>query len=502
MKKLIRAAGLLLGIVLTIFVSSCNKDEFDGSKDTIVSQFVYDGMSTYYLWADEITAKEPTENDTDPTKYFQSLLNSTDKKQGWSYITNDVQKLLAGFSGEPKSFGFSVGFEAVNATEYVAFIQYVFPNTPASNAGLKRTDFIGKINGQPITQNNYRILYSNEMAKFTMYKKDSGNKFVDDKEITLTPAVISTDPVLYKKIFDINGKKIAYLFYTDFIQNYNNSLYDAFSEFKQAGVTDLILDLRYNHGGALSAAIYLSSLIVRKTEVEKKSPFAVMSYNSLINSVFDREKISRIDSLGVYSPPKEQNPLNANLNLGKVYIIATDDSYSASELVTFCLKSYVNVVHIGGNTGGKYTASWTIHPYDETLGVPIYDAAKLPSDYKTKLKNWAMQPIVGRYTNCNNQDFSVPGYLVPDHSLKEGGGYIDNWVPFGDTNDVFLGQALYLITGDGSYKPAQQVSGRAGINKTTFIPLHNPNDVRKEAVILDNVKLSAEELRKVLPYLQ
>ena len=502
MKKTIHTIGLLFGMLLAIFVSSCNKDEFGYSENAIVSQFVYDGMSTYYLWADEMTSKEPAANDTDPTKYFQSLLNSTDKKQGWSYITNDVQKLLAGFSGEPKSFGFSVGFEAVNATEYVAFIQYVFPNTPASNAGLKRTDFIGKINGQPITENNYRILYGNETAKFTMYKKDSGNKFVDDKEITLTPAVISTDPVLYKEIFEINGKKIAYLFYTDFIQNYNNSLYDAFSEFKQAGVTDLILDLRYNHGGALSAAIYLSSLIVPKTEVEKKSPFAIMSYNSLINRVFDRENISRVDSLGVYDSPRERNPLDANLNLNKVYIIATEDSYSASELVTFCLKSYVNIVHIGGNTGGKYTASWTIHPYDETLGLPIYDAAKLPNDYKTKLKNWAMQPIVGRYTNCNNEDFSVPGYLVPDHSLKEGGGDIDYLVPLGDTNDVLLGQALYLITGDASYKPAQQVLGRAGINKTTSIPLHNPNDVRKEAVILDNVKLPAEEFRKVFPYFQ
>ena len=239
-----------------------------------------------------------------------------------------------------------------------------------------------------------------------------------------------------------------------------------------------------------------------KTEVEKKSPFAVMSYNSLINSVFDREKISRVDSLGVYSPPKEQNPLNANLNLSEVYIIATDDSYSASELVTFCLKSYVNVVHIGGNTGGKYTASWTIHPYDENLGIPIYDAAKLPSDYKTKLKNWAMQPIVGRYTNCNNEDFSVPGYLVPKHPLKEGGGYIDYWVPLGDTSDVFLGQALYLITGDASYKPAQQVSGRVRMNETTFISLNNPDDVKKEAVILDNVNLPAEELKKILPYLQ
>ena len=45
------------------------------------------------------------------------------------------------------------------------------------------------------------------------------------------------------------------------------------------------------------------------------------------------------------------NPLTANLNLNKVYVIATSGSVFASELTTFCLRPYMNVIHIGE----KYT---------------------------------------------------------------------------------------------------------------------------------------------------
>ena len=357
---------------------------------------------------------------------------------------------------------------------------------------------IGKINGQPVTESNYGILYGSAAANFTTYK-NSGSGLVADKTITLTPASIRTDPVLYTNIYNIGGKKIAYLFYTDFIRNYNQSLYDAFSTFRQAGVTDLVLDLRYNHGGSVISAIYLSSLIAPETKVRNKSPLIVMNYNSYLNGIFDKNKWSRTDSLGVYEKP-DPDPVAANLNLNKVYIIATSDSYSASELTTFCLKPYMQVVHIGGNTGGKYTASWTLHPYKEEINkypvVNIYSEASLKADEKDKLKNWAMQPIVAKYTNYKNEDFSNPGYFVLFYALAEGNGYVSNWTQIGDTKDAFLGQAIYLITGDESYKPKQNIPvSRIKASESASVRLSNPNDAAKEAVILDYNRLPKNMLK-------
>ena len=214
MKKFLFLSVLFASLLLVF--SACKKEE----PKTVnpVSQFVYDGLSTYYLWADEMKSKEPTAGDMDPKTYFKSVLNATDTENGWSFITDDVESLLAGFSGEPVDFGFSLAFAYANEakTEYVAIIKYVFPNSPASNAGLQRKDMIGKINGQPVTESNYGILYGSAAANFTTYK-NSGSGLVADKTITLTPASIRTDPVLYTNIYNIGGKKIAYLFYTDFI---------------------------------------------------------------------------------------------------------------------------------------------------------------------------------------------------------------------------------------------------------------------------------------------
>lgn len=507
MKKIFFYINLIL--LVSLLTVSCEKKQEDlpiieKSGIDPVSQFIYDGMSTYYFWADEVTAKKPTKEDKDPEVYFSSLINTLDKKNSWSFITDDVESLLSDFSGEPKDFGFSVTFAAANeaGTEYFAIIQYVFPETPASNAGLKRLDVIGKINGQVITSSNYMTLYGNQTATFSMYKiTDSG--LVADREVTMTPTVNKTNPVLYKNVYEINGKKIAYLFYTGFISEYNNSLFSAFEEFKLAGATDVVLDIRYNRGGSLGAASYLGSLLAPKSVVQSKSPFVVMTYNKFINEYFDTNGGNRTYSLGNFSITSESNPLNANLDLSNVYIIATGGSASASELITFCLRPYTNVVHIGGKTSGKYTASWTLHPYNDYGGgvVNIYEENKLSANDIKKLKNWAMQPIVGMYANHKGENFSNPGYLQPNYELKEGGGYVNNWKPIGDLTDTFLGQAIYLITGDETYKPkAQNVlpMGKIKVDeKIDQLMNRSLKEVSNQTLVIDDIKLSPKDFEEI-----
>ncbi|MBZ4657907.1 MAG: carboxyl-terminal processing protease [Bacteroidota bacterium] len=502
---------LFLGVSAALFsfiLTSCEKDS---ETDTVpkdekinpVTQFVYDGMSSYYLWANEVVNKKPTVADTDPEKYFYSILNSTDTQHGWSWITDDVQSLLNEFSGTPKASGapsFTFMYANSQKTQYYAIVNYVFPNTPASNAGLKRLDIIGQIDGQPITDSNYGKLYGSDPVTFSIYKL-SANGIVKDRDISITPTVISTNPVLLDSVYEIGTKKIGYLFYTDFISEFNNSLYQTFSKFKAAGITDLVLDLRYNHGGAISAATYLSSLVAPMNYVQSKSTLVKLSFNSDLNNYFDAHNYSRSYLLGEYDKTSEQNPITNNLDLPRIYIIATGDSYSAAELITFCLMPYMNVVHIGNKTGGKYTASWTLHGYDEELGVPVYEANSLSTNEKETLKNWAMQPIVAFYSDKYEQNFSATDGLIPAaiNTFYEGFGYIDYFTQLGDTKDVFLGQALYLITGDASYKPAKPTKAARIVDLPILSKqkLNNPKDVKMQSVILDKIEMSSGELRSI-----
>ena len=155
MKRIYR---LLLITLTLIYVATSCSDKNDLPKPEqknipILSQFVYDGLSMYYLWSDEMIDIKPTENDTDHEKYFYKTLYRTDTERSWSWITDDVEGLNADFAGEPKSFGYSIGgFYQINDNIY-ALIRYVFENTPASEAGIERLDLIGKINGKAIAMN-------------------------------------------------------------------------------------------------------------------------------------------------------------------------------------------------------------------------------------------------------------------------------------------------------------------------------------------------------------
>lgn len=457
MKKLLLFV-LISSLMISFSVSttSCRRN-IDKPKDTtivtkvpVVSQFVYDGMSNYYLWAAEMAGKKPATSSTDPQAYFQTLLNAKDKEMGWSWITDDVDALLADFSGTPVDFGWNLSLLWADQarTKIVAFVKFVYPNTPAANAGIVRGNVITKINGNDIVSSTtasgyYQKLYGADQITVTVEDQNYQNPTTK----IVSPAQIQTNPVLKDSIYEINGKKIGYLFYASFIGEFNDRLYQTFTKFKTAGINDLVLDLRYNHGGAISAASFLASLIAPQGPVQSKSDFTILSYNDAINQLFDQRGWTRKDVLGVSS--KGLDPLGANLNLPRVYIIATNDSYSAAELITFCLKPYMNVIHIGSNTGGKFTGSWTIHAYDShnDKAVTVYDATKMSNEDKFALKKWGMQPIVAKYTDKNGADFVSPGHLVPNEVVTSQENDTRNWKQLGDRNDYLLAKAISLITG-------------------------------------------------------
>jgi len=497
----------LLFLLLFTFIS-CRKsnppknEEPPSQKVPIVSQFVYDGLSAYYLWANEMKNKTPKTTDTDPKEYFSSLLYSTDTEHGWSWMTDDVDALLAGFSGSPKDFGWSLSLLWANAekTQIVGIVQYVYPNTPAAAAGIRRGDIIEKIAGAYInntagSSSNYNLLFAGNTLNIGLTDKNGENP----KTINMTPVIIETNPVLLDTVYNIGGKKIGYLFYTEFIEEFNNDLYDAFAKFKSAGISDLIIDLRYNLGGRVTAASYLASLVAPQSAVQNKSVFTILNYNSFLNNYFDSQGSARSVSLGYTGTAP--NPLTANLNLNKVYVIATSGSASASELTTFCLRPYMNVIHIGENTRGKFTGSWTIHAYDSynNQAITIYDPNKLTLTQRNELKKWAMQPIVSIYSDKDNKNFSQQGYLVPNVPVSSIENKPSAWKPIGAIQDYMLATAITQITGvpvSGAVKPSSVPRSVFSAGTRLF---SEKEKMKMESVNLGSPDIPLEKLKKVFP---
>jgi C-terminal processing protease CtpA/Prc len=63
------------------------------------------------------------------------------------------------------------------------------------------------------------------------------------------------------KAYAVDRRRVGYIFFRNFVQPSDAALDEAFTTLKAAGVTELVLDLRYNGGGLVSVAQHLASLI-------------------------------------------------------------------------------------------------------------------------------------------------------------------------------------------------------------------------------------------------
>ena len=430
------AIFFLLSIILSLsLVVSCTKKEEpqpqtqtkpDPPETSPVNEFIWESMNEYYLWNDYISPNVDKSAKTTPWELFNNLLfKPTDK---WSMLTDDYERLSNWFKGIRKSFGFSYQLYRFSGSNYVyGIIEYVVPGSPASEAGLKRGNLFYKINGLQLNIDNYFDLLMNR-DRFRLTLGSVRNNTVDFKrDVVLEARVMQENPILLDTVFDIESHKIGYLVYNQFIKEYNDSLIDVFSEFKSQGITDLVLDLRYNPGGIAYSGVLLGSLIAPQQAVQQELVFSKVIWNDKITQqILDEEGENSENFIWKFIPNA------SNLDLNKVYILISPKTASASELVINCLKPYMDVVLVGpDNSFGKFFASFIIN------------------DAESEYSNWAMNIVMVKVANVNDESDYKYGF-VPDYIIND-----DIRSPLGSTNEDMLAKAIELITGINPADPAR-----------------------------------------------
>lgn len=457
-------------IILLIGVACATDDEVDpanvgqgglpdiGMDSENIPQWIYDEMSFFYYWNDEIPEKGPT-GDEDPESYFESLLNNTDN---FSYISEDAEALKEEITGTIIAMGFSPAYGIFsNTNNFFAIVEYVYPNSPAEKAGLKRGDIILKINGQNLNDANYRDLLSTTGFSVTLGDVTNRGIAETDETIEINTGIIELDPVIHYEVKQIDNQKTGYLVFVDFISGdddiWLNSLGNALSDMKNQGISQLILDLRYNPGGEVGVANYLASAIAPAAVVNSREVLVSYQYNENLQNYF-------IDRQGPDSPnivSRFQQNEN-NLNLNEVVILTTGTTASASELIINGLKPYMDVTVIGENTFGKFYGSFL-----------LYDQEDPPKH------NWAIAPVVLKYANANGVTDFING-IDPDIFLPDD---LLNARDFGDEQDPMLSAAIAHISGDLS--PARVASPRL------YTPVYDVKRINKK-----NVFTSVSQLTK------
>lgn len=424
-------------LILGLFTWSCEQDtpepdpEDPGTAKTMaplltrkVNTFIKDVMTDVYLWYKDMPViDERYESDT--KAYFKKLLVAEDK---WSFVSDNIKEIEDSFQGIEKSYGYSLTFGRFsNAPDnYYAIVEYVHPRTPASRAGFIRGDIIFQIDGGSITTANWRQLLSGNAVTVTrgVY---ANNTISAGTTVSMVAEELSLNPVLMNKVIEHGGKRIGYLLYTQFIARFNDSLKVALQSFRDAGITDLVLDLRYNPGGQTTAAQYLCSALAPLNAVNASQPLVTYQWNDKYMAYFQsRNNLSQLIVPFISSVP-------VKLGLNKLHILTGPGTASASELTIIGLEPYMEIITVGGKTSGKYTASITFKPGD------VY---KNESDYKD-FDNWGVQPIVLRFANSqgvtNFKNGFVPKFAVDDDLLPA--------VQLGDKTEPLLARALENITG-------------------------------------------------------
>ena len=310
-------------LLILIIVTSCSPenevepDNLDssglpdvGNESENIPAWIYEEMSFFYYWNEDLPDIGPV-GDEDPELYFSDLLYPTDR---FSYISNDAEALKEEITGTIIAMGFSPAFGIfTNSNNLFAIVEYVYPGSPAENAGLKRGDVILKINGQALSQSNFQNLLSESGFSVTLGNVTNRGIVETNEVIDISTGNIDLDPVIHYEVKNINNEKTGYLVFVDFIAGEDDkwlkSLGNALGEMKNEGISQFILDLRYNPGRF------------------------------------------------------EQN--ENNLNLDRVIVLTSGTTASASELVINGLKPYMDVVVIGENTFGKFYGSYLLYDQND-----------------------------------------------------------------------------------------------------------------------------------------
>lgn len=448
---------LMACIGLAFFTSCEDKDDKEEgtpllSDNGYVNKWVYEQMDEWYLWRDQMPNERKLNRESDPETFFKSLLYPHESRfEGhyFSRIENSHDNLPTSSKADTNVPSSSLGFEYIpvrigsTGSSLVLVVVYVHKKTNAATQGIKRGDVIVEVDGNPITVDNYTTLLSGSKNNYTLTINDYKEEKRLDLPITVTPSY-EENPIYLDSIYVEGNRKIGYLVYNQYefgnssTRPYDVELVQKFTKFQQQGVTDLILDLRYNLGGYVASAQALCSALVPNRS--SKNIFEIKSYNSIKQAKFDAlpdnnaEKISYLYDYFVDNVTGSKGQSLASIpNLGdqldNIYVLGTTNTASASELTINALRAYRSVVLVGETTTGKNLGGW---------------ALSKDGDVRNK---YTITPIIFKSYNKNKESKYGAGFRpdieADDFALLTNGGL----KPLGDRNETLLNVAIASIKG-------------------------------------------------------
>lgn len=405
-----------------------------------VENFFYRGMSDIYLYKKDVAvlADDYFESETAKTNYLKNFASPdalfkrlTATQDRFSYF-DDYTETNRMAAGTENIHGMSYGLVSYcnSCQEVLGYVRFVFPNTSAQQNGVERGMIFNRVNGQQLTRSNLTSLLGSSSLTIGLAKIESGTVSNIEQSISMAVKESVKNPVVVAKVLTIGGTRVGYLHYDSFSADFDEELNAAFTDFKSRGVKELVLDLRYNGGGSVRTATDLASMITGQFQ---NQVFMKEKWNDKYQQHFEQNDPQSL--LNEFNTKLRTGTTISSLNLNRVFVLTTNSSASASELIINGLEPYIDVVQIGDVTTGKFQASIAL--YDSP------DFSRSHGSLKTT-HTYFLQPLVLKSSNVNGVSDYVNG-LNPDFELRED---ISNLGVLGDPAEPLFKIAVDIITGN------------------------------------------------------
>lgn len=440
---------LLIPSLIVVSISgfvSCGVDRWPEYAHLIeLDSWMYDTMQQNYLWYQDMPLYDDVNLFMEPDAFLAKVKSS---KDSYSHVDSIMESPLPTYG-----FDYSLVRNPDIDTAYNALITYVIPRSPAANAGLKRGDWIMKVDTSYISKKyEMHILQGTRAEDLVMgvWKEvtpeaQPGETVepifkVVPNDVTLkmgVAQVVEDNPVHESKVLTLNnGEKAGYLMYNSFTagtkadpEKYNDELRKISQDFQQANVQTVILDLRYNAGGTMDCVQLLGTILAPQSRLG--TPLAFLEYN---DKNTDKDMTINFD--------QEVLKTGVNLNQNLLIVITSGTTAGAPEMLLSGLyrkDEIPAIVTIGSATKGQNVAT---------------------EQFINEKYLWAANLVVCTVYNSNHDTY---GSFEPAADFKISETTIDGktdysqYLPFGDPKERFLNIAIRTL--EGTYPPPKVETG-------------------------------------------
>ena len=465
-----------------------------------LNKYMHERLLKEYLWADEYAKLNVNtgisydkflythltqlgETNIEDGGYYRDYSSSAGERYIYSYIseitsTKSTVMTKAGELLTTKNLGIGPLFASVfeSGTDYIGLtVGYVYPGSPAEEAGLRRGDTIYQIGKNRITRNNYQSYmqelfytpsgtYSISFARYEVNEAEEKYDLNLNNTIEIKTGEYGYNPVIFAAIMTNSNIEddgsdttppfnIGYMVTESFDSSAQEVLEYQIKQFIDAGITELILDLRFNVGGEVQQSRYLASSIVGR-DYDDKHFFKAEFNDGTVEAWKFKSGPSESDKLG-------QAP---SMGLKRLWVIMSENTASASELIIHGLRGVdFPVTLIGSRSEGKNVGM--------VVTQEVYNG-----------RRFEFAPITYRGLNARDERAPADGFEPDAGNLlnNQDSNYnndVDNMFPysFGDWGNFDFNIPLYCCFCD-----------IIGVDRPNYGSTRSADDIKIQALRLQN----------------